>query len=143
MSTRLFALVAIAGVAVAGFFLARSLDDDLVYYLYVSEAVAVKEDFADGRDFRLAGIVEPGSLADLGGGVSEFVVGDGAASTPVRLTRTPPPLFDEDVPVVLVGSWEGDVFVATDALIRHEESYEAPDEGNFDEGGLEQAAASG
>ena len=144
MSSRLFAVAALAGVAVAGMFLARSLDEDLVYYLYVSEAVAMRDEFPDGRDFRLAGIVEPDSLTELGGGVSEFVVGDGAATAPVRLTRTPPPLFAEDVPVVLVGSWNGDTFVATDALIRHEESYEAPDEGNFDDrAATEQAAEPG
>lgn len=129
---KVFALVAIVGIAAAGFFLVRSLDDDLVYYMYVSEATAVRADFPDGQAFRLAGFVEPGSIEDLGGGVSEFRVGDGAEVVEVRLTRTPPPLFGEDAPVVLSGAWNGDVFVATDALIRHDEGYEAPEAGNFE-----------
>jgi cytochrome c-type biogenesis protein CcmE len=131
MPARLVAIVAAAGIAVAGFFLVRSLDDDLVYYLFVDEAVDQRDEFADGRAFRLAGIVVPGSIVDQGGGVSEFSVTDGGATVDVRLTRTPPPLFDDDVPVLLAGAWEGDTFVATDALIRHDEGYEAPSTGNF------------
>ncbi|NIR34519.1 MAG: cytochrome c maturation protein CcmE, partial [Actinobacteria bacterium] len=56
-------------------------------------------------------------------------VEDGAAAIEVLLVDTPPPLFDEDVPVLLAGNWDGDRFVADEALIRHEENYEAPEEG--------------
>jgi len=128
---RVFLAVAALGVLVAGFFLIRSLDDDLVYYMYTSEAVAVRDQFADGREFRLAGFVETGSIVELGAGVSEFTVTDGAADVDVRLERTPPPLFGDDSPVVLSGSWEGDRFVATDALIRHDENYQTPTSGNY------------
>jgi cytochrome c-type biogenesis protein CcmE len=48
------------------------------------------------------------------------------------LLNTPPPLFNEEVPVLLEGSWSGDLFVADEALIRHDENYEVPEEGNFD-----------
>jgi cytochrome c-type biogenesis protein CcmE len=130
-SRKAFLAVAALGVLVAGFFMVRSLNGDLVYYLYPSEAVVAKADFPDGKAFRLAGIVETGTLNEIGDGQSEFDLGDGAATIKVRLTRTPPPLFDEDVPVLLSGSWSGDTFVATDALIRHDESYKTPSTGNF------------
>lgn len=132
---RLFAAVAALGVIVAGFFLVRSLDDDLVYYLFTSEAVAVRDEFPDGRPFRLAGIVETGSIVELGAGVSEFTVSDGAVAVDVRLERTPPPLFGNNSPVVLSGAWDGDRFVADDALIRHDESYDVPETGNYPSAG--------
>jgi cytochrome c-type biogenesis protein CcmE len=47
----------------------------------------------------------------------------------VRLTDTPPPLFDDTVPVLLDGTWDGNTYVATNALIRHDENYVVPEEG--------------
>ncbi len=126
MSRKLFAVIAALGIAVAGFFMIRSLDSDLVYFLTTGEALEQRADFVDGRPFKVSGLVVPGTIEDLGGGISEFSITDGASTVDVRLTRTPPPLFDDDVPVLLSGAWEGDVFVATEALIRHEEGYEAP-----------------
>lgn len=117
------------GIAVAGFFLVRSVDDDLVYYLYTSEAVARRADFPDGTRFRLAGVVVPSSVAEEADGTIRFVVSDGLAEVRVVLTRTPPPLFDEDVEVLLDGAWRGDEFVADQALILHDENYQAPTTG--------------
>jgi cytochrome c-type biogenesis protein CcmE len=132
MSHRWFAVVALVGIGVAGFFMIRSLDDDLVYYLTTHEAVESKAEFPDGRPFNMSGLVVPGTIVDIGDGRSEFAVTDGAETVDVRLVRSPPPLFDEDVPVLLSGTWSGDVFVAQDALIRHDEGYEAPSTGNYD-----------
>jgi cytochrome c-type biogenesis protein CcmE len=134
MSHKLFAAVAVAGVIVAGFFMVRSLNDDLVYYLTTSEAVVDRPAFPDGERFKVSGLVVPGTIAELGGGVSEFSITDGAETIDIRLTRTPPPLFDDDVPVLLSGSWDGPMFVADEALIRHDEGYEAPTEGNYPDG---------
>jgi cytochrome c-type biogenesis protein CcmE len=150
MTHKLFALVAVAGIAVAGFFMVRSLDGDLVYFLTASEAVTNREDFPDGSPFKVSGLVVPGTIVELGGGNSEFSITDGGATIDIRLTRTPPPLFDDDVPVLLSGTWNGDVFVAYEALIRHDEGYEAPpigeypDEGSYQkDGDLPNEAAAG
>ncbi len=70
----------------------------------------------------------PGTLEDTLE-ASVFDISDGLETVTVRLTGTPPPLFDEDVEVLLEGAFAGDVFVADDAVIRHEAEYEAPDEG--------------
>lgn len=139
MSHKLFALVALLGIAVAGFFMVRSLDDDLVYFLTATEAVTQRAEFPDGRPFKVSGLVVPGTIVEMGGGESTFAITDGGETVDIRLTRTPPPLFDDDVPVLLSGSWEGEVFVAYEALIRHDEGYEAPTEGNYPDG--ETAAA--
>ena len=109
-----------------------SLNDNLTYYLYPNEAVEQRGDFDDGRRFRLAGQVVAGSLTEDGTDLL-FEVTDGAATIPVTLIDTPPPLFNEEVPVLLEGFWSGDSFTADRAIIRHDENYEVPDEGNYEE----------
>jgi cytochrome c-type biogenesis protein CcmE len=116
------------GIVIAIVFLVQAAGESAEYYLYTSEAVERRDEFDDGRRFRLAGIVSPGTVVEADTGL-EFVVDDGAAAVNVLLLDTPPPLFDGDVPVLLAGAWEGDRFVADQVLIRHEENYEAPESG--------------
>lgn len=104
------------------------LGGNLTYYLYPTEATAQRADFADGVRFRLAGTVVEGSVEESGDDLL-FEVTDGGATIAVRLVDTPPPLFNEKVPVLLDGSWDGDTYLATNALIRHDENYEVPEEG--------------
>lgn len=126
---RWFVIPAILGIAVASVFLVRAAGDASVYYLYASEAVAAKPDFSDSQRFRIAGTVVPGTLV-AGKGESTFDISDGQATVAIRLVSLPPPLFQEDVEVLLEGAWVGDVFEADEALIRHEAEYEAPPAGN-------------
>ena len=133
MGQRQFVLFGIVGVIalVVGITVA-SLNDNLTYYLYPNEAVSQRADFPDGERFRLAGQVVVGSLVEVDEDL-EFRVTDGSQSIDVVLLNTPPPLFNEDVPVLLEGYWSGDVFTAEEALIRHDENYDVPDEGNYAE----------
>lgn len=131
-SHRWFILPALAGIVVASVFLVRSADDASVYYMYTSEAVAHKADFGGGRRFRMAGSVVPGSI-EQGKGESWFQIDDGLATVDIHLVAVPPPLFDENVEVLLEGAWDGDVFTADQALIRHEGNYQAPATGNAPE----------
>jgi len=134
MGQRQFVLFGIVGVAaLVGVITVIGLNDNLTYYLYPNEAVAQRNDFPDGDRFRLAGQVVAGSLTEESGDLV-FEVTDGSATVPVVLLNTPPPLFNEDVPVLLEGYWSGDQFTAESALIRHDENYEIPSEGNFEEG---------
>lgn len=109
------------------------LDDNLTYYLYPTEAVDQRKDFPDGEAFRLAGTVVEGTVVEEDGDLL-FDIADGGAVIPVRLVDTAPPLFDETVPVLLDGAWSGGEYVATKALIRHDENYEIPEEGTSVEG---------
>lgn len=129
MAHRRFVLLGIGGVITLVVALTVfSLDDNLTYYLYPTEALDQRADFPDGERFRLAGLVAVGSVTEVGEDLS-FEVTDGGATIPVLLSSTPPPLFDEDVPVLVEGAWDGDVFAADNALIRHDENYQIPDEG--------------
>jgi cytochrome c-type biogenesis protein CcmE len=129
MSHRRFVLFGIGGViALVVAVTIFGLNENLTYYLYPTEAVEQRQDFSDGERFRLAGLVVEGSVVEEGGAF-HFEVSDGGATIPVTLTSTPPPLFGEEVPVLLEGSWEEGVFVSDNALIRHDENYETPEEG--------------
>lgn len=133
MGRRQFLLI--GSIGVIGLVVAMtvaSLNDNLTYYLYPNEAVSRRTEFPDGERFRLAGQVVRGSLREDGDDL-RFEVTDGGATVPVVLVDTPPALFDEGVPVLVEGFWSGDVFTANNALIRHDENYEVPDEGNYPE----------
>jgi cytochrome c-type biogenesis protein CcmE len=133
MGQRQFVLFGIAGVvALIVAITVAGLNENLTYYLYPNEAVAQRADFPDGERFRLAGQVVAGSLAEDGDDLT-FQVTDGSSNIPVLLVSTPPALFSEEVPVLLEGYWSGEVFTADEALIRHDENYEAPSEGNYEE----------
>ena len=134
MAHRRFVLFGIGGViALVVAITIFGLNENLTYYLYPTEAVEQRQEFPDGERFRLAGLVVGGSISDEGGEI-HFDVSDGGATIPVLLTSTPPPLFGEEVPVLLEGSWDGDRFVSDSALIRHDENYQLPEEGGAFEG---------
>ncbi len=133
MGQRQFVLFGIAGVvALVAAITVTGISDNLTYYLYPNEAVEQRADFVDGERFRLAGEVVAGSLSEQGDDLV-FEVTDGSATVPVLLVNTPPPLFNEEVPVLLEGSWSGDVFRSDHAVIRHDENYEVPSEGNYED----------
>jgi cytochrome c-type biogenesis protein CcmE len=134
MGQRQFVLFGIAGVvALVVAITVVGLNDNLTYYLYPNEAVAQRADFPDGERFRLAGQVVDGSVSEDGDDIT-FDVTDGSATVRVLLVSMPPALFNEEVPVLLEGHWSGEVFTADEALIRHDENYEVPAEGNYEEG---------
>jgi cytochrome c-type biogenesis protein CcmE len=75
-----------------------------------------------GERFRLGGLVEEGSVVRDGQAV-RFVVTDGGANVPVTFSGLLPDLFREGQGVIATGELDGDVFVATEVLARHDESY--------------------
>jgi len=117
------ALAAVAAAVVT--LIVININGSLTYYLTPSEAVDRRVEFVDGNRFRLGGLVVVGSLEDLGA-VKVFDVTDGAETITVRLRGTVPPLFAEDVGVVVEGAWFGDEFAADIALVHHDENYQPP-----------------
>ena len=76
-----------------------------------------------GEVFRLGGLVETGTLMRGAGETISFRVTDGGASVPVRFTGVLPDLFAEGQGMIGTGQMEGDTFVATEILAKHDESY--------------------
>ena len=77
----------------------------------------------DGERFRLGGLVEEGSVVRGDGSSVRFVVTDGGAELPVVFAGILPDLFREGQGVITTGRIEDGVFVASEVLARHDESY--------------------
>lgn len=126
---RLFVGAAVlAIVALAGVLLTQLLAENAVLYLEPREALAQRADLPDGEEFRLGGWIVPDSLVESNGQLT-FEVTDFAEVITVRTGATPPQLFGEDIPVLLDGAFDGDTYVATGIILRHEEEYQPPEDG--------------
>jgi cytochrome c-type biogenesis protein CcmE len=73
--------------------------------------------------FRIGGLVVEGSIQRGEGTEVAFAVTDTNATVPVRYTGILPDLFAEGQGMVALGRMEGDTFVATEVLAKHDESY--------------------
>lgn len=133
MRYRAFLLPALGVLAVlVGLIVSFSLNNNFVYYMTPSEAIENRADFPDGRRFRLSGLVVPGSVEALDAGARfDAVELEGQATVSVVHTKSPPQLFQEDIEVVLEGFWDGEEFHSDFMLIKHDEEYRVPEDGNF------------
>jgi len=76
----------------------------------------------EGERFRLGGLVEDGSVVREGGEI-RFSVTDGGDSVAVVFAGIPPDLFREGQGVIATGRLEGETFVASEILAKHDEQY--------------------
>ena len=99
--------------------------DNLVFFLAPSD-IATKAP-ATGRDFRLGGLVEQGSVqrtTDNGHPAARFRVTDGKASVEVSYVGILPDLFREGQGIVALGTMNPDgTFRASEVLAKHDETY--------------------
>lgn len=99
--------------------------DNLVFFLAPSDLASKAP--APGRDFRLGGLVEQGSVlktTDAGRPVVRFRVTDGGASVAVSYAGILPDLFREGQGVVALGAMRPDgTFRASEVLAKHDETY--------------------
>lgn len=77
----------------------------------------------EGERFRLGGLVEEGSVERGSGQGVRFTVTDGGASLVVSFDGILPDLFREGQGVVTTGQIEDGVFVASEVLAKHDETY--------------------
>lgn len=91
--------------------------------LYRSPSQMAESPPEAGEVFRLGGLVEDGSLIRGASETVSFRVTDGGASIPVRFTGVLPDLFAEGQGMIGTGLMEGDTFVATEILAKHDENY--------------------
>lgn len=127
---RLLVVVALAIAAgVLAFLAFGGIGENLVYYWTPSELLAAGE---SGREatVRLGGVVVPGSIRhDTAGETLRFAVTDGAATVPVVAQAVPPAMFREGIGVVLEGKLGGDTFETRRLMVKHDNKYSAPGEG--------------
>lgn len=91
---------------------------------FSTPSMVAKEHIAPGTQFRLGGVVQPGSFKRGNGLSVSFEVSDGSAKLPVDYTGILPDLFREGQGVVAEGRLDASgVFRADTVLAKHDERY--------------------
>ncbi len=116
-------IVALAAVALIGAtgLVGYAMQDGINFFR--SPTQVMEEPPREGETFRIGGLVEEGSLKRGAGTEVAFAVTDTNATVPVRYTGILPDLFAEGQGVVALGKMEGETFVATEVLAKHDETY--------------------
>ena len=125
---RVALIVAGLGIlGVAATLVLNAFQSNLVFFFTPTQVAA--HEAPQGRNFRIGGLVEQGSVKRQSDGVSvRFVVTDTAMSVPVIFTGILPDLFKEGKGVVAQGKLREDgVFAASEVLAKHDENYMPPE----------------
>jgi cytochrome c-type biogenesis protein CcmE len=118
----LLVLALVAASAVAAVLITLAMRENITY-LYTPSQVYAGE-AADQAVFRLGGMVAKQSLErDEGTLRVRFGVTDGDAVMIAHYEGILPDLFRENQAVIATGRREGDVFIATKVLAKHDEQY--------------------
>jgi cytochrome c-type biogenesis protein CcmE len=121
--TRRIQVIALAAVALAGSaaLIGYGFRDGINFFRSPSQVAEAPP--PPTEVFRIGGLVEEGTLTRGEGTVVSFHVTDGGASIPVTFEGVLPDLFGEGEGMVGTGSFDGEVFVASEILARHDETY--------------------
>jgi cytochrome c-type biogenesis protein CcmE len=97
--------------------------------LYFTPTQVFNKEAPQGRNFRIGGLVEAGSMHREGDGLTvHFNVTDTVQTMPVIYKGILPDLFKEGKGVVAQGKLEADnVFHAEEVLAKHDENYMPPE----------------
>ncbi|MFM2390181.1 MAG: hypothetical protein RLZZ437_1736 [Pseudomonadota bacterium] len=114
-------VLAVAALALSTALIGYAMRDGINFFRAPSQMV--ENPPRVGEVFRLGGLVAEGSIVRGQGETVTFDVTDGGATVPVRYTGVLPDLFGEGEGAVMLGSMEGDTFVATEVLAKHDETY--------------------
>lgn len=119
--------LAAAGVLIATLLTLRAFQDNMMFFIDVSEVVA--GNYPEDRNFRIGGLVVVGSIQrEVGSLDTDFVVTDMACELPVRYHGVLPDLFRDGQGVVAHGRLgDNGVFMAEKVLAKHDENYMAPE----------------
>jgi cytochrome c-type biogenesis protein CcmE len=98
-----------------------AMRDGINFFRSPSQIIA--EPPAATEVFRIGGLVEEGTLVRGEGETVRFSVTDGGASVPVSFTGVLPDLFKENEGMVGTGKYIDGVFVASEILAKHDETY--------------------
>lgn len=116
-----------AGLAVATALTLRAFQDNMMFFIDISDVVAGK--YPEDRTFRIGGLVVDGSVEREPESLEiTFRVTDLRCELPVTYTGVLPDLFNEGQGVVAHGRLNDDgLFIANKILAKHDENYMAPE----------------
>jgi len=113
-------------LGVASGLVLSAFSDNLVFFYGPSDLSA--KHVPDGRDIRIGGLVENGSVKKEADGVTlDFKVTDGNTAVPVTYKGDVPDLFREGQGVVVEGKLDHGTFRAASVLAKHDEKYMPPE----------------
>ena len=115
----------LGGVVVSVALAFRAFRENLVYFFSPTQVASGE---APDRAFRIGGMVVEKSLTREAGSLTvHFVLTDFAHTVPVSYTGILPDLFREGQGIVAIGQMQGQEFVATEVLAKHDENYMPPE----------------
>jgi len=117
--------LAVVGAILVGafaFLLVEGLGSSLNYFETVDQALAHKT-MLGSQTFRLEGVVVPGTVHRIRGGVSFVAAGTAHRVVDVVNHGNPPQLFQPDIPVVVVGHFSGSSFISNQLIVDHTAQY--------------------
>ena len=116
-------VIALAAVALLGAtgLVGYAMRDGINYFRSPSQVMT--DPPREGETFRIGGLVVEGSIKRGEGTEVAFAVTDTNATVPVRYTGVLPDLFGEGQGMIALGQMQGDTFVATEVLAKHDETY--------------------
>jgi cytochrome c-type biogenesis protein CcmE len=123
----MFVVVGVCGLGIAAALVLSAFQSNLVFF-YSPTQVKNNEAPAN-RAFRLGGMVKEGSVQRQSDGLTvNFLVTDNAETIQVQYKGILPDLFKEGQGMVAQGKLgDGGMFVATEVLAKHDETYMPPE----------------
>ncbi len=128
--------LSVSALTIAVVLVLNVFQSNLVFFFSPSQVMA--KEAPVGKNFRIGGLVEEGSLKREGDGtMMSFAITDTAEAIRVMYTGILPDLFKEGKGVVAQGKMaENGIFYADEVLAKHDENYMPPEAASA----LEQAA---
>ncbi|SET47453.1 cytochrome c-type biogenesis protein CcmE [Nitrosomonas marina] len=118
-----------AGVAALGFaavLVLNAFQSNLVFFFSPTQVIAKEAPI--GKNFRIGGLVEEGSVNREEGTTVKFAITDTSETIQVVYTGILPDLFREGKGVVAQGKLDDNgTFVADEVLAKHDENYMPPE----------------
>ena len=120
-------LLILAGVSIASAIAFYSLQQNMLYFQSPSDLAL--QPIPPGRQFRLGGLVKPGTVERQEGGLAtQFIVTDGPKDVLVEYVGILPDLFREGQGVIARGTLnDTGRFDASEVLAKHDENYMPPE----------------
>jgi cytochrome c-type biogenesis protein CcmE len=113
--------LAVVALAVSTALIGYAMQDGINFFRSPSQVLS--DPPGVNETFRVGGLVVEGSVVRGEGAAVTFAVTDTNATVPVSYTGVLPDLFAEGEGIVALGRMEGDTFVATEVLAKHDETY--------------------
>ena len=118
--------LAAVGIAIATALALRAFQENMMFFVDITEVVS--GNYPDDRNFRVGGLVVPGSVRREPGELEvNFDLTDTNNELTVAYNGILPDLFREGQGIIAHGRLDDGVFIADEVLAKHDENYMPPE----------------